>query len=432
MGRSPGGQVLRRETTKGVTWALRFQAYGSRRYLTLGPELDGWTRRLAEEELHGILTDVRRGVGTPPTRSAGTPGAATETDGPDFHRFASDWVARREGELGGRTVEYYRWALRHHLLTYFASWRLTEIDAEAVDEYRRFKVVQADACRADRAEHRDHDGRTPRPLSPASINKTIEVLQAVLSLAVEYGHLERNPAAGTRRRLRLPPRAPVHLETIDQIEALLTAARRLDEEEASPAKARLPIVGVLMLAGLRAGEACALRWRDVDLGAGTLRVGRSKTRAGIRRVTLVPLLSGLLVSHREASTDTGHDAPVFPSATGTLRDKDNLRSRVLDPVLVETDRVLLAAGHPPLPGRITPHKLRHAFASILMGCGEDPTWVMAQLGHTDPRFTLRVYAHPLVGDAAGRRRLRALVGAGRAQGGGLLPPSASLQRAWLD
>jgi integrase len=95
-----------------------------------------------------------------------------------------------------------------------------------------------------------------------------------------------------------------------------------------------------------------------------------------------------------------------------MRDKDNLRVRVLDPVLIETDRILLTDGHPPLPGRITPHKLRHAFASILMGCGEDPTWVMAQLGHTDAQFTLRVYAHLLVGDAEGRRRLRALVHAG--------------------
>lgn len=105
---------------------------------------------------------------------------------------------------------------------------------------------------------------------------------------------------------------------------------------------------------------------------------------------------------------------------------------MLDPVLVETDRVLLAAGHPPLPGRITPHKLRHAFASILMGIGEDPTWVMAQLGHTDPRFTLRVYAHPLVGDAAGRRRLRELVGAGRTERAHRLPVSRPVQRAWLD
>ena len=70
MGRSPGGQVLRRETTKGVTWALRFQAYGSRRYLTLGPELDGWNRRLAEEELRGS-PDRRPAWGLDPADTLG-------------------------------------------------------------------------------------------------------------------------------------------------------------------------------------------------------------------------------------------------------------------------------------------------------------------------------------------------------------------------
>jgi integrase len=419
MGRSPDGQVLGRETTRGITWALRFQAYGRRRYLTLGSEHDGWTRRLAEDELQGVLTDVRRGLWTPPTRTGGHAGAGADV--PDFHRFASDWVAHREGELSGRTVEYYRWALRHHLLPYFAGWPLIDIDVEAVDEYRRFKVVQSDACRAASGTPRgirDRGGPALPPLSAASINKTIEVLRAVLSLAVEYGHIGRNPAAGSRRRLRVAPSAPLHLETVDQIEALLEAARRLDERSASKIGDRLPLVAVLMLAGLRAGETCSLRWRDVDLANSRLRVARSKTRAGIRRVTLLPLPGHLLASHRAASRAPDREGLVFPNLAGGMRDTGNLRSRVLDPVLIETERILLETDRPPLPGRITPHKLRHAFASILIGCGEDPAWVMGQLGHTDPRFTLRVYAHPLVGDADGRRRLRALVAGDGSRGWG--------------
>jgi hypothetical protein len=47
-------------------------------------------------------------------------------------------------------------------------------------------------------------------------------------------------------------------------------------------------------------------------------------------------------------------------------------------------------------------------------------------------LSLRVYAHPLVGDAAGRRRLRALVGAGRAEGTHRWTVSRSVQRARLD
>jgi integrase len=39
---------------------------------------------------------------------------------------------------------------------------------------------------------------------------------------------------------------------------------------------------------------------------------------------------------------------------------------------------------------VTPHKPRHTFASILIALGRDPRHVMDQLGHADPKFTLRV------------------------------------------
>ncbi len=58
---------------------------------------------------------------------------------------------------------------------------------------------------------------------------------------------------------------------------------------------------------------------------------------------------------------------------------------------------------------MTAHKLRHTFASILFVRGEDPPYVMAQLGHTDPGFTLRVYAHAMRRDEGDKERLKALV-----------------------
>jgi integrase len=63
----------------------------------------------------------------------------------------------------------------------------------------------------------------------------------------------------------------------------------------------------------------------------------------------------------------------------------------------------------PLPLGITPHKLRHTFASILVAIGKDPTDVVQQLGHTDPVSTLRVYAHTMHRSADERARLKALV-----------------------
>jgi hypothetical protein len=63
----------------------------------------------------------------------------------------------------------------------------------------------------------------------------------------------------------------------------------------------------------------------------------------------------------------------------------------------------------PLPLGITPHKLRHTFASILVAIGTDPTYVMQQLGHTDPAFTLPVYAHVMRRSHREREALKALV-----------------------
>ncbi len=63
-----------------------------------------------------------------------------------------------------------------------------------------------------------------------------------------------------------------------------------------------------------------------------------------------------------------------------------------------------------MPERLTPHKLRHTFASLLVALGVDPGSVMDQLGHTDPSFTLRVYRHGMRRDGASKEALRVLVG----------------------
>ena len=72
---------------------------------------------------------------------------------------------------------------------------------------------------------------------------------------------------------------------------------------------------------------------------------------------------------------------------------------MIRPVVAHTDSLLAQRGHQPLPEGVTAHKLRHTFASILFVRGEDPPCVMTQLGHTDPAFTLRVYAHAMRRDA---------------------------------
>lgn len=438
--RNRNGQVVEREWKSGRGYALRFLANGRRQYVTLGLERDGWDRTRAEEELLNVMADVRRGIWIPPDRarvsrpangtaaapatgparriagdSAGHGGDPTSGVVPTFHTFATDWLMRREGEVAPRTVEYERWALTHHLLPHFAHTSLTAIDIAAVDAYRRAKVAESDrrrqAIEAGRPLRSGPNGAGPvlRPLSPTTVNKTIDVLQAVLALAREYGHIADNPATGRRRRLKAPKPRPVHLDAAAPIQALLDAAAELDADPRRRMRDRHAIIATLQFAGLRAHELCQLRWRDIDLPGARLHVTRSKTDAGRRTIDLLPILRAVLTAHRNRSPATDPDGLVFPTESGTQRDKDNLRNRVLEPTVPLADRLLAELGHPPLPRGLTPHKLRHTYASILVACGTDPATAMAQLGHTDPHFTLRTYTHAMRRTSGERERLQALV-----------------------
>ena len=435
MGRSRDGQVLERRWKHGRGYALRFIAYGQRRYLTLGSQRDGWTRERAEQELANVAADVRRGTWIPPDRNR-TPPRGACTQGPEveptFHGFASRWLADRQGEVSPATHRYDHWALAYHLLPYFATWQLSEITIEAVDDYRRYKTIQAGQRRQAVDQGKPlltDDGRVLRPLSAGSINKTIDVLQAVLALAVEYGHLTTNPASGRRRRLKPPARRPVYVDSAQHIQALLDAAGDLDANTRWQSSDRRAIISTLVLAGPRAHELCQLLWRDVDLANARIHIGRSKTQAGLREIPLLPLLRDDLAAHKARAPHVGSDDLVFPTNTGGLRDKDNLRNRVLAATITRTDELLAQQGHPPLPAGLTPHKLRHTFASILVATGEDPASVMAQLGHTDPKFTLRVYAHLMRREPGERARLQALVTGGTPIAGSIVDPRDAAARS---
>jgi integrase len=187
---------------------------------------------------------------------------------------------RHEG-LSSSTLATYEWELTNHLLPFFAGDRLSEITISEVDRYRQEKVGEG-------------------LLGATSINKTIGRLAQILEVAGERELIDRNPARGRRRRLK--QRAPERswLDRAEQIEAFLQAAGELDREARRDRRAmpRRVLLATLTLAGLRIGEALSLRWRDIDLAAGRLRVRGSKTDAGIRQVDLLPALREELSAHK--------------------------------------------------------------------------------------------------------------------------------------
>ena len=409
------GEVKVRDWKAGRGYALRFRAYGERQYVTLGYEHEGWDWDKAEEELQNILADVRRGLWVPPPKRKprGASGGGEPDQVPAFGPFATGLNTAREGQVSEGTTKHEKWALGH-LVPFFGDWAINEIDIEGIDDYRAFKVKESEA-RARAIERgkpkRNAHGQILRPLSARSINRTIDHLQWVLSIAIEYKRfgVTHNAAEGKRRRLRESRPAPAYLDSAAQIEALLEAAAELDRDPHYELAERGAVVATFLFAGPRAHELGNLLWRDVDLAGARVFVGRSKTVAGLREIKILPILRDILAAYKAVAYRGNPDDLVFPTLTGSRRDPDNLRACVLAAVFERADELLESRGLVPLPKGLTTHKLRHAFASILVALGEDPISVMRQIGHTDPGFTLRVYAHMMSLDPADRERLKALV-----------------------
>ncbi len=384
MARKATGQVVEIDGVGGRSFALRFRAYGKRRYVTLGAAADGWTHRKADEELANVLADVRRGIWKPPRAS----NASEPPTEPTFHEFASEWLESRRHEFAPRTVEDYELTLSHHLLPFFKGHRLSEITAQDVDRYKTAKVRERE------------EGLVERPLSNRTINKTLTRLGQILDAAVRYDLIAHNPVKTKVAKLKEaePKRARL---TGEQVQIVLQAA----------GSHRTLLATAIMAGGLRVSELTHLRWRDLDLAQGFLSVSASKTPAGVRQVVLEPELVRLLREHKLASEWSQPDDLVF---AGRIREQPRERNRVRTSILYgaieKANERLASEGRPPLPDGITFHALRRTYAALRAELGEHPAITAAQMGHRDPRMTLRVYT-----DVTGmqpRTRMGGLLGDG--------------------
>ena len=227
-------------------------------------------------------------------------------------------------------------------------------------------------------------------LKPASARTLYAVLRVCLADAERLGVLPANPL----RRVR-PPAAPPPAKvawTADDARRFLVAT------EAHPDH---PVYVLLLACGLRIGEALALRWKDVDLEGGSLRVCRTLTtdRAGKavigertkggkdRSIPCAPMLAASLRAHRQrqreqrmAHADLWVDLDlVFTNAVGEARHADAFRDRL---------RAACAAVGVP---NLTPHGLRHTTASLL---AQHATVAIARdvLGHSNLSITNQ-YVH---------------------------------------
>ncbi len=217
-----------------------------------------------------------------------------------------------------------------------------------------------------------------KDLSPATVNLAYRYLHVLVKQAQAWGVMDSNPCTS----IVLPriPGTELSFLAPSDIHRLL---------EASPEPERT-LFALLAFSGLRLGEALALQWKNVDLEHGALFVEKTysyhggihdpKTKASRRAVPMFPDLALMLHEHMERQEDASPDQLLFSKGAGPM-DPSNIRKVF--------GQALKGAGLE----RVTPHSLRHTYASAMLAAGASVKALQRALGHASATMTLNVYSH---------------------------------------
>jgi integrase len=449
--RQPGpevtGAVIKRyrKRDRQHVYGLQMRAYGERHWIPLGTERDGWNDVRAADRRDEIASLIRRGAWRPPNTFELDP----REKNPGFHEFASDWLKRYRRTVDQSTADTAEYMLSNHLLPYLHEYRINQIDYAVLSAYVEHKLERNEEIgRAKEAGVTLHDaaGRARRPLSPRTINMTLDLTARIFRDAVKRGLLQGNPATDRDLRLKVQQRRGNFLEA-DELLAVIDAARAIDDpvsnhtfaraelvrrmrsekrpwkeiaaeldiaestaiwlagrhRKDTPVSPRRAILATLGCAGLRNGEVCELNLGDLDFAHGVIHVRDAKTEAGIRQVNMTPWLHDELLAYRAARAESELDEPAFPTKTGARRDGRNINRRVITSAVKAANEIRAKHRRPPLPDAITAHTFRRTFITLMLEAGAPVPYVQAQVGHEDPTTTLEIYAQVL--KRRDRRRL---------------------------
>jgi integrase len=297
-------------------------------------------------------------------------GEAQPLTGVTLHDYLTDWLNRRRDVRPETLAEYVRVTENYTLKFFSDRLKLSDVTPRRLNEF---------------VEWLEDEDKQERLLNERTVRNIIGPLRKGLREAARTGKLRVNPAAD----LRVAPRAATYHEDDED-----TDVRAFEPEQVAAilSMAKDPyelLFRVLAYTGLRISEAVALRWRDIGLGdAPEIRVRRRyrrgrfdfpKTGAGRRDIAIDQDLADALTLHRGLAAE---DDLVFPSRNGTPLDADNVRARVLTPLVGEVG----ASG-------LSFHAFRHFYASAQIEAGVNPVQLADSLGHANAAVTLGVYAH---------------------------------------
>ncbi|RJF71493.1 site-specific integrase [Deinococcus cavernae] len=286
------------------------------------------------------------------------------------------WLMRRRPHLAVGTYEQYVLRLKHVPVS-LRRTRLQELKRTQVREFASDLIT--------------------RGLAATTRSKVISHLRAALEAAVEEELLALNPALGVRITSTVAERSKQQSRrkalTLDELQAFLDAARE---------DPLYSLYYVLFSLGLRRGEALGLRWQDVNLKTGEIRIeqqvkvegnkaviGSLKTVNSRRRLQasedLLEVLQARQAYQRgekalvgDAWKETGL---VFTSSIGTMLHPRNVNRSI--------SKVCAAAGLP----NFSSHSARHTHITQRLRAGEKLEVVSAIAGHATPSITINTYRH---------------------------------------
>lgn len=199
-------------------------------------------------------------------------------------------------------------------------------------------------------------------------------------------HSFANQALSALRFLhRYVLKAPAPVANIPRTKRRKALPKVLSEEEVKRFLASLchpkhrAIAFVLYSGGLRVSEAASLKVKDIDSGRGQIHIRQGKGRKD-RYVMLSPVVLGVLREY--VRVEQPHDW-LFPAA--------HRRDRHITPRAIQK-QVKEAAVRAGIKKRVTPHMLRHSFATHLLEAGTDLRYIQELLGHTKISTTV-LYTH---------------------------------------
>lgn len=302
--------------------------------------------------------------------------------------YCDRWLAHMASRLRPKTLTRYRDHVRLRIVPAIGGMRLDKV-----------KVAHVQAA----VDQWLADGLAPRTVIAAR-----GVLRGAMAQAVRWQLIQSNPVLAID-----PPRAErpkLTVPTAPQLMALVDAAEGTAWEVAVLLSASL---------GARRGEVLALRWQDVDMDSGRVRITGTltdtgagwvradpKTDRGRRSVTLPAFALERLKAHRKQAVElmlaSGVTWDWICHRAGEPLDPDEYSKAI--------KRIAAKAG---LPSTVRLHDLRHAVATVWLEQGLHPGIASAALGHASPAFTMSVYQHvsPEMSDRAAAA-LDAAFGAG--------------------